>query len=57
MGPQKDRMKAGLYFPLFLVLVSPSGLKKAIYYLFADLQDSKMFVPGEPLKSTAKRAG
>ena len=30
-GPQKDRMEAGIYFPMFLVLVSPSGRKRAVY--------------------------
>lgn len=54
-GPQKERMDAGIYFPLFLVLVSDS--KSSIYYLSADLQDPKMFIPRKPLSPSAKRAG
>ena len=54
-GPQRSRMEAGIYFPLFLVLVC--GSKFAIYYLSADLQRSNMFVPRKPLSKTAQRAG
>lgn len=53
--PQKARMDAGIYFPLFLVLQSPSA--SAIYYLAADLQPTAMFVAREPLRPTAKRHG
>lgn len=56
-APQKDRMDAGIYFPLFLVLVSPSGRKRAVYYLPVDLQKPEMFVPRKPLSKSAKRAG
>jgi len=55
--PQKERMQAGIYFPLFLVLVDSSQRQKAIYYLPADLQSPEMFEPRNPLSSTAKRAG
>lgn len=54
-SPQKKRMDAGIYFPLFLVLVHEN--KHAIYYLSADLQNSKMFIPRKPLSKDAKRAG
>jgi type II restriction enzyme len=55
-GPQKERMAAGIYFPLFLVLVA--GPKDySIFYLSADLQQSSMFKPMRPLSPTAKRAG
>lgn len=53
--PQKERMDAGIYFPLFLVLHSPDA--SAIYYLSADLQPIAMFVARKPLSSTAKRHG
>jgi type II restriction enzyme len=56
-GPQKERMDAGIYFPLFIVVVSKSGKETAIYYLSADLQQPSIFEPRKPLSSTAKRAG
>jgi hypothetical protein len=52
---QKARMDAGIYFPLFLVLVC--GYKCAIYYLSADVQNPNMFKPRKPLSATARRAG
>jgi type II restriction enzyme len=54
--PQRERMDAGIYFPLFIVGVV-SERKFAIYYLAADLQTPAMFVPRRPLSSKAKRAG
>lgn len=54
-GPQQERMKAHIYFPLFLVLKAPDAY--AIYYLPTDFQTEAMFVPRKPLSSTAKRAG
>jgi len=54
-GPQKARMDAGIYFPLFLVLVN--GTENGIYYLPSDLQEPEMFVARKPLSSKAKRAG
>lgn len=54
-GPQKERMDAGIYFPLYIVLVN--GNKQAIYYLSADLQVPEMFIERKPLSKTAKRAG
>lgn len=53
---QKERMDAGIYFPLFLVLISKQG-KYSISYLPADLQSPEMFIPRKPLSSTARRAG
>jgi type II restriction enzyme len=55
-GPQKERMDAGIYFPLFFVLV---GVNKstACYYLSADLQMPEIFQPRRPLSSNARRAG
>ena len=54
-GPQKERMAAAIYFPLFLVLVS--GRQHSIFYLSADLQVSEMFKPRSPLSARARRAG
>lgn len=55
--PQQERMKAGIYFPLFLVLRDETANKTAVYYLSADLQTPAMFQPRKPLSSSAKRAG
>ena len=56
-GPQHDRMEAGIYFPLFLVLTTKDRGKYAIYYLSADLQQQEIFKPRKPLSPEAKRAG
>ncbi|WP_207802965.1 DpnI domain-containing protein [Roseicella frigidaeris] len=56
-GPQRERMEAGIYFPLFLVLISADKSDYAIYYLSADLQRPEMFKPRKPLRDTARRAG
>ena len=53
--PQKERMDAVIYFPLYLVLKAPSG--QSVYYLPSDFQCASMFVPRKPLSSNAKRAG
>ena len=56
--PVEERMKSGIYFPLFLVLFSKkSSENMAIYYLSADLQKPEMFRVRKPLSSTAKRVG
>ncbi len=47
-------MDAGIYFPLFLVLMR--GHKSAIYYLSADVQKPEMFKPRKPLSANARRA-
>jgi type II restriction enzyme len=54
-GPQEERMKAGIYFPLFLVLVN-GARRNAIYYLPADAQEPEMFKPRKPLSEAARRA-
>ena len=53
--PQKERMSAGIYFPLYLVLVC--NKQYSVFYLAADLQSEEIFVPRKPLSSTARRAG
>jgi len=55
--PQRKRMDAGIYFPLFLVLATESLEQYAIHYLSADLQQPEMFVPRKPLSPNARRAG
>lgn len=54
-GPQHARMKTGIYFPLFIVLVRKRS--SAIYYLAADLQVPDMFLSRKPLSRTARKAG
>ncbi len=54
-GPQAERMQAGIYFPLFLVLIA--GRDKAVYYLPADFQKPTMFKARKALSALAKRAG
>jgi type II restriction enzyme len=54
-GPQKERMDAGIYFPLFLVLKSVKAF--SIYYLPTDFQSERLFSPRSPLSDNAKRAG
>jgi type II restriction enzyme len=56
-GPQKKRMDAGIYFPLFLVLVTPARDRFSIHYLSADLQSQDLFEERKPLSVNAKRAG
>ena len=56
-GPQRQRMDAGIYFPLFLVLVTPKQDRFSIHYLSADLQEEELFTARTPLRETAKRAG
>jgi len=56
-GPQKERMDASIYFPLFLVLKNTEFKKSSIFYLSADLQDPSLFIARKPLSADAKRAG
>ena len=56
-GPQRERMEAGIYFPLYLVLINPAQRQKAIYYLSADLQSPELFRARKPLGPSARRAG
>ena len=53
--PQEDRMNAGIYFPLYLVLVNKK--KYSVFYLSSDLQSKDIFVARKPLSVKAKRAG
>lgn len=56
--PQSDRMDAGIFFPLFIVIATPPpGRQHAVYFLPADLQERRMFEPRRPLSATAKRPG
>lgn len=57
-GPQKERMQASIYFPLFLVLVAQSNKRGySIFYLSPDLQRPEMFEERPPLSAQAVRAG
>ena len=56
-GPHKERMDAGIYFPLYIVAISKDAKSQAIYYLSADLQEPDIFQPRNPLGPTARRAG
>ncbi len=56
-GPQKERMDAGIFYPLYLVAVSSSSKSYGLWYLPADLQNFAMFVPRKPLSAKAKRHG
>ncbi len=57
-APQKERMDAGIFFPIFFVFIEKRNNKNfSIFYLPADLQSESMFVKRKPLKSTARRAG
>lgn len=53
--PQLARMKAGIFFPLFLVL--RRGKKYAVYYLATEFQLPTIFQKRPPLSKTARRAG
>ena len=55
--PQKERLEAGIYLPLYVV-VRVSSRVTAIYYIPADFQDSSLFLPrAKPLSSKAARRG
>lgn len=56
-GPQRERMDAAIYFPLYLVLSEKNGSGAAIYYLPSDLQSPDLFQPRKPLSENARRAG
>jgi type II restriction enzyme len=56
-GPQKERMDAAIYFPLYLVLAKADLSKWAIFYLSADLQPVKLFKERNSLSATARKAG
>ncbi len=48
-------MKAGIYFPLFLVLRNKT--KKAVFYLATEFQKPSMYKKRKPLSQNARRAG
>ena len=57
-GPQKKRMDAGIYFPIFFVLISKKNEGEySVYYLPADFQDEGIFIVRNPLSISARRAG
>src|SRR5438132_11919100 len=57
-GPQQERMDSGIYYPLFLVLVTGKNQREyACYYLAPDLQSVELFSARRPLSQTARRAG
>lgn len=56
-GPQKARMDAAIYFPLYVVLATADLKRYAIYYLSGDLQPPDLFQERNPLSATARRAG
>lgn len=53
--PQKERMDAGIYFPLYLVLKGIDGA--SVYFLSTDFQVPDLFVPRKELSANARRAG
>lgn len=56
--PQKERMDAGIFFPIFFVLISTMNDKRySVWYLPTDFQNENMFKKRAPLKATARRAG
>lgn len=55
--PQMERMEAGIYFPLFVVLIHKTKRQSSVWFLPRDLQSTEMFTPRNPLKETARRAG
>ena len=54
-GPQQKRMKAGIYFPMFVVL--RNRRRSAVYYLPTEFQKPNMFKKRKPLSRHARRAG
>ena len=45
--PQEERMNAGIYFPLYLVLVCKK--EYSVFYLASDLQNKEIFVARKAL--------
>jgi len=56
-GPQKQRMDSGIFISLFVVVVSKSNGEMRAFFLPGDLQTFEMFVPRNPLSSSARRSG
>lgn len=55
--PQAERMKAGVFFSLYVVLTTDMSKDFSIYFLPADLQTHEMFEARKPLTKDARRAG
>jgi len=53
--PQRERMKAGIYFPPYLVL--RNSTESAVYYLPTEFQNRNLFKKRAPLSKNARRAG
>lgn len=56
-GPQHERMEAGVFTPLFVVVFSMNLRHHAIYFLPPDLQMREMFQKRKPLSPSARRSG
>ena len=56
-GPQNERMTAGIYFPLFIVVANADRSAHAVYYLPADLQQPEMFQQRRPSQANGAPSG
>ena len=54
---QEERMNAGIFIPLFVVVLSKNNRKGSIWFLPRDLQTREMFEPRKRLEPPAQRAG
>jgi len=54
-GPQRERMEAAIFFPLFVVLTADVQKSWSVFFLSADLQTNEMFEPRKLLSETARR--
>ena len=54
-NPQKERVNAGIYFPLYLVLVCKKEYSP--FYLASDLQNKGISDAKKPLSASERRAG
>lgn len=55
--PQEERMDAGIYFSLYIVLVDEDNRYARIFFLPQELQTRDTFQPRKPLGENAQRAG
>lgn len=55
--PQSDRIKHGVYQPLWLVRVNRKGRVMEIWLIPSEVQSPSLFSPRNPLSATAKRSG
>jgi hypothetical protein len=56
-GPENERMTAGIYFPLFIVVANADRSAHAVYYLPADLQQPEMFQQRRPSQANGAPSG